>query len=103
MTETTNYPTSWFATEGGLGHLTEYFQRLESWQTAIADGVITPDEIRHQSEHVMILLKEVEPLVTPEEYQQLTDIFYEMAVLQAMQMTAVTTTLLTPSTSEVSP
>lgn len=88
--------SSWFDEEDGQLQLAKYFQRMESWQKAIADGKITPDELRTQGERVIGLLKQVEALVTPEQRTTLTEIFYEMAVLQAMQATALTSSLQSP-------
>ncbi|WP_218079307.1 hypothetical protein [Anthocerotibacter panamensis] len=93
MEKQTTPRAHWFDEETGQVHLTDYFQQMESWQQAIADGKITPDELRAQGEQVIALLKEVEALVTPEQHAQLTEIFSEMAVLQAMQATAITSTL----------
>ncbi|WP_287129258.1 hypothetical protein [Candidatus Cyanaurora vandensis] len=86
-------PLSWFDEATGQVSLTQYFQQMESWQRAMTDGVISPEEIRTQGERVVSLLKEVEPLVTPEQHLQLSEIFAEMAVLQAMQGNALTTAL----------
>jgi hypothetical protein len=84
---------SWFDQEKGPLYLAEYFQRMASWQQAIADGKITPEEIRDQAGKVIALLKEVEPLVSEAERQVITETLYEMAVLQAMQASAVTSSL----------
>jgi hypothetical protein len=83
----------WFGGETAELQLAQYFQRMESWHAAIADGVITPEEIREQGHRVVGLLKEVEPLVTAEQRATLTKVLYEMAVLQAMQGTAMASTL----------
>ncbi len=87
--------TSWFDPEKGALHLADYFQRMASWQQAMADGKITPEEIRDQAHRVIVLLKEVEPLVTETERQLVTETLYEMAVLQAMQASAITSSLRT--------
>jgi hypothetical protein len=84
---------SWFDQEKGPLYLSEYFQRMDSWQQAIADNRITPEEIRDQASRVIALLKEVEPLVNETEHQVITETLYEMAVLQAMQASAVTSSL----------
>ncbi|MBC8122493.1 MAG: hypothetical protein H7Y22_11715, partial [Gemmatimonadaceae bacterium] len=94
--------SSWFDEEDGQLQLAKYFQRMESWQKAIADGKITPDELRAQGERVIGLLKQVEALVTPEQRTTLTEIFYEMAVLQAMQATALTSKLQSPEEAPAS-
>jgi hypothetical protein len=91
---------SWFDEGQGLTHLSEYFQRMESWQQAIADGVITPEEIREQAQRVIGLLKEVEPLVGEAERRTITETLYEMAVLGAMQTSAVSASLRTAAKGE---
>jgi hypothetical protein len=86
---------SWFDQEKGGLHLADYFQRMASWQQAMEDGKITPEEIRDQSNRVIALLKEAEPLVNETERQLVTETLYEMAVLQAMQASAITSSLRT--------
>ena len=86
--------TPWFDQATGALHLVEYIQRLDSWKQAVADGQITPDEIQQQAERVIQLLKTVQPLLNEAQKAQITRIFYEMAVLQAMQTTAMTSALL---------
>lgn len=83
----------WFGGETAELQLAQYFQRMESWHEAVADGVIAPEEIRDQGNRVIGLLKEVEPLINTEQHATLTKILYEMAVLQAMQGTAMASTL----------
>lgn len=90
---------SWFDEEHGLAQLAAYFQRMESWQQAIADGKITPEEIRAQGSRVIALLKEVEPLVSDTERQQITETLYEMAVLQAMQASAISSSMRSSATT----
>jgi len=80
----------WFEVSGGSLQLVSYLQSLESWQLAVADGQVTPEEIRSQGERVVNLLRTVEPRLTPAQRTQLTRIFYEMAVLQAMQTITAT-------------
>ncbi|WP_218082339.1 hypothetical protein [Anthocerotibacter panamensis] len=83
----------WFGETTEQLQLVAYLQRMSSWQQAIADGKITAEEIRLQAEKVVDLLKSVQPLLTDPQKSQLTRILYEMAVLQAMQTTALTSTL----------
>jgi len=85
--------TGWFDEATGQVSLTQYFQQLASWQSAIADGEISPEELRAQGELVINLLREIEPLVTPQQHRQISTLLSEWAVLHAMQTTAVTTSL----------
>jgi len=83
----------WFDDTSGQLHLVSYFQRMSSWQEAVADGKITSEEIRTQAERVIDLLKSVQSRLTDSQRAQLTRILYEMAVLQGMQTTVLTNTL----------
>jgi hypothetical protein len=82
----------WFDETAGQLQLVTYFQRLGSWQQAVADGEVTADELKAQADRVITLLKTVQPLLTEEQKAQVTRIFYEMAVLQAMQTLALVQT-----------
>ncbi len=65
-------------------------QEQASWQQAVADGQITPEEVRLQAEKVIALLQTVQPRLSQEQKAQVTRIFYEMAVFQAMQTLQLT-------------
>ena len=81
---------SWFDEETNELGFQEYVERMESWQEALADGRVTPDEIREQSERVADLLRAFEPKLSDELHAELTTIFYELAVLYGMQRIAET-------------
>jgi len=81
---------SWFDEETNELGFQEYVERMESWQEALADGRVTPDEIREQSERVAGLLRAFEPKLSDELHAELTTIFYELAVLYGMQRIAET-------------
>jgi hypothetical protein len=83
--------SSWFDEVTGKVSLTQYFEQMESWQQALADGKISSEELRQQGDRVIGLLKEVETLVTSEQHKQLGELFLELAVLQAMQTSILTT------------
>jgi hypothetical protein len=76
--------TSWFDTEG-TPSFQRYYQHLESWRQAHADGRVDAAEVEAQARRVAGLLRELEPTLSDEQHAKLTDIFGEMAVLQAMQ------------------
>jgi hypothetical protein len=82
-------PTSWFSEETNEVYSAQFFQRMESWQRAIADGKIDPTEIQAQGERVMDLLKRAETSVSDEAHAKLTETFSELAVLQGMQAYAI--------------
>jgi len=74
----------WFDSESNELKFSEYLEKMESWQKALADGVVQPDEVRGQAEKVSEMLRALEPKLSDELHEELTQILYEWAVLQAM-------------------
>jgi len=60
---------------------------LQSWQDAIADGIIEPHEVAAQTDRVLGLLRDLEPLLDDDAHERVTRVLEEWAVLQAMQGT----------------
>lgn len=77
---------AWFDPTGDVPFQST-FARLESWQTAIEDGVIEPHEVLEQIERVTALLRALEPMLDDAQHEQVTRVLEEWAVLQAMQGT----------------
>jgi hypothetical protein len=86
---TPDLPTTWFNEESTEVYSTQFFQRMETWQRAMADGVIEPAEIQAQSELVTGLLRTLEPTLSDEAHAKLSEVFNEVAVLQGMQSYAL--------------
>ena len=78
---------SWFSEEGDALFFQRYVDRMESWQRAIADGRIDPEEVRAQAERVAALLREIEPQLSDALHERITQLLLELAVLNAMQTT----------------
>lgn len=77
----------WFSEEGDALFFQQYVDRMESWQQAIADGRVTPEEIKAQAERVAALLREIEPLLDDPLHEKVTRLLLELVVLHAMQTT----------------
>ena len=77
--------TSWFDPESSGLAFDQYVDKMESWQSALADGVVEPAEIEQQAERVEAMLRELEPKLSDAVHEELTQIFYELAVLYGMQ------------------
>jgi hypothetical protein len=61
--------------------------RLESWQRAIEDGIIEPHEVAEQKDRLILLLRELEPMLDDTQHEKVTRVLEEWAVLQAMHGT----------------
>ena len=77
--------TGWFDAESNEANFGEYVEQMESWQAAMADGVIEPEEIQAQAQRVADMLRALESKLEDEIHEELTRIFYELAVLYGMQ------------------
>ncbi len=73
---------SWFDTaksgdspEAARTHASPFsgsIERLESWQRAIADGIIEPHEVAEQKERLVALLRELEPMLDDAQHEKVT-------------------------------
>jgi hypothetical protein len=82
---------SWFEGASTLMNLDEYVSRMESWQQALADGLVQAGEVRQQAKRVEDMLRKLEPKLSDELHEELTQILYELAVLYGMQKLAEST------------
>jgi len=78
---------SWFSEEGDALFFQRYVDRMESWQQAMEDGRVTPEEVKAQAERVAALMREIEPQLDDALHEQVTRLLLELAVLNAMQLT----------------
>lgn len=76
---------SWFDQQSNEPLFSKYVEQMESWQRALADGVIQPEEVQQQADRVADMLRALEPKLSDEVHEELTNIFYELAVLYGMQ------------------
>jgi len=75
----------WFDSESSELIFARYVEKMESWQNALADGVVQPEEVRQQSQRVTDMLRALEPKLSDELHEDLTKIFYELSVLYGMR------------------
>jgi len=85
----TDLPERWFDETSGEIYALGFFERMESWQRAMADGRIETTELQNQGERVLTLLRELEPSLSPTVHAKLTQALQELAVLQGMQSYAL--------------
>jgi hypothetical protein len=80
--------TSWFDEESNELEFAKYVEQMESWQAALADGIVTPEEVYQQTVRVAGLLQALEAKLSDEIHAELTTIFYELAALYGMERIA---------------
>lgn len=77
--------TPWFddATEAPL--LAEYAKKLDSFCDAVADGRVTSGELEDQEKRLVGIMKELEPLLSPEAHEKVTQLLCEVTAYDLMQ------------------
>lgn len=77
--------TSWFDEQSGELEFA-VVSRMASWQAALADGVITVEELQTQKETVAQLLRIIDARVDDDTHNLITDMLNEVSVLYAMEV-----------------
>ena len=77
----------WFDPESNQILFSRYVAQMDSWQQALADGVVEPAEVEQQATKLADMLRALEPKLSDSIHAELTNILYEWAVLQAMMTT----------------
>jgi hypothetical protein len=77
---------SWFDEETDLPVIEEQVQRLESFTTAMADGVVEKRELDQQQERVVAAMRAVEASLTDEQHAQVTRLLVELSAYNIMRL-----------------
>jgi hypothetical protein len=77
--------TSWLDEEGGVG-LEESARKLGSFLEAMADGVISDDEVAAQERRVVELMKSIEPKLDDELHEEVTRLLVELTAYDIMKL-----------------
>ncbi len=75
----------WFDAQSNMLLIDEYVTSMPSFQKAMADTVVTHEELELQSTRTVELLKQLESMLSPEAQAVATDALCELAVLFALQ------------------
>ncbi len=76
---------SWLDDEGGVA-IDEYAQKLESYLQAMADGVVSDDELEAQEKRVVALMREIEPQLDDALHAKVTALLCELTAFDIMQL-----------------
>lgn len=76
--------TPWFDAASESEMLTEYARKLDSFLDVVADGRVDADELEAQEKRVVSLMKEVEPLLSPEAHDKVTQLLCEVTAYDLM-------------------
>ena len=82
---TASPPSSWFDEHSQSPLLAEQARKLSSFLSAVSDdGQIDLGELEAQEKRVVALMREVEPLLSPEIHAKVTELLYEVTAFDMM-------------------
>jgi hypothetical protein len=77
--------TPWFDDSTDTPLIAEYARKLDSFLDAVADARVESGELDEQEKRVVALMKEVEPLLSPEAHEKVTRLLCEVTAYDLMQ------------------
>jgi hypothetical protein len=77
--------TPWFDDKSEAPLLAEYARKLDSFCDAVADGRVTTGELEEQEKRLVGIMKELEPLLSPEAHEKVTQLLCEVTAYDLMQ------------------
>jgi hypothetical protein len=77
--------TPWFDDKTDSPLLAEYARKLDSFCDAVADGRVTTGELDEQEKRLVALMKEIEPLLSAEAHEKVTQLLCEVTAYDLMQ------------------
>jgi hypothetical protein len=78
--------TRWLDPKQKTPLIERYARKMESFLTAMADGVIEKHELKDQEKRLVSLMKKVEPRLDDEMHEQVTELLCEITVYDMMHM-----------------
>jgi hypothetical protein len=78
--------TSWFDERAEHPTLHERVEKLESFTTAMADGVVDKKELDGQEQRLAAAMKRLEPMLSDELHELVTGVLIELTAYNVMRL-----------------
>ena len=78
--------TSWFDDKAGTEQIQDRVRNLDSFTSALADGVITSHELDAQEKRLVEAMKKTEPLLSDDQHAQVTTLLVELTAYNIMRL-----------------
>ena len=78
--------TSWFDDKAGHEAIQDRVRHLESFTSALADGVITSQELGSQEKRLVDAMKAVESSLSDEQHGKVTTVLVELTAYNIMRL-----------------
>lgn len=78
--------SSWLDDESNKPIIDRYARKLNTFVEAMSDGRVDAQEVAAQEARLVRLMKEVEPLLSPEQHEKVTRLLCELTAYDIMQI-----------------
>ena len=78
--------TSWFDEKAEHEAIQERASKLESFTSALADGVVSKQELTGQEQRLMATMKKLEPELSDELHAKVTTVLVELTAYNVMRL-----------------
>ena len=78
--------TSWFDEKSDVPLIQEQVSKLESFTSALADGVVTKQEIDGQEKRLLAAMKTLEPALSDDLHAKVTSVLVELSAYNIMRL-----------------
>ncbi len=78
--------TSWFDDKAGHEAIQDRVRHLDSFTDALADGVISSQELNAQEARLIEAMKAAEALLTDDQHAKVTTVFVELTAYNIMRL-----------------
>jgi hypothetical protein len=78
--------TSWFDEKSELPLIQEQVSKLDSFTSALADGVVTKQELASQEQRLVAAMRKLEPQLTDEQHETATKLLVELTAYNVMRL-----------------
>jgi hypothetical protein len=78
--------TSWFDDKAQHPIIQEQVQKLESFTSALADGIVSKQEVGGQEERLIAAMRKVEPDLSDELHSKVTTLLVELTAYNVMRL-----------------
>ena len=77
---------SWFDDKAGHEAIQDRVRHLDSFTSALADGVITSKELDIQEKRLVDVMKEADPLLNDDQHAKITTVLVELTAYNIMRL-----------------
>jgi hypothetical protein len=78
--------TSWFDKDASHPMVHEQVEKLESFTSALADGVVEKNELGAQEQRLAAAMKRLEPKLTDDLHAEVTEVMVELTAYNVMRL-----------------